>query len=261
MVPYVQFIGRIMRVTRQDAPGHPDNRGYVVSHVGLNVERWWKELKNLDGGDQLFFEELANSDRSFELDPDDATQRRRFRPPMEVLQETIDRFVEVGFLPEARDALVDDVVHALTLRGIDLETLGLDRSQLAERIQQRAPKERTGALTSIAVQPQRKRQETRRRLHERARSAASEVLKRCRLSITGFDLPRLFPELGSRNNLGAAIVLVNKSVQTFLGTRSAERDLLALEELERAYRAIDDLVDKVVSEVNSRRGGSGNAKA
>src|SRR5690606_15663467 len=48
LMPYVQFVGRIMRVVKQDAPGHPSNRGYVISHVGLNVERWWEELKDFD---------------------------------------------------------------------------------------------------------------------------------------------------------------------------------------------------------------------
>src|SRR5581483_1412742 len=31
--PYIQFVGRIMRVNVQNAPGHPDNEGVVVSHV------------------------------------------------------------------------------------------------------------------------------------------------------------------------------------------------------------------------------------
>jgi type I site-specific restriction endonuclease len=254
MVPYVQFIGRIMRVIRQGAPGHPDNRGFVVSHVGLNVDRWWDELKNLDEGDQLVFKELASSERDFSIASSKEGEQRRFRHPMEVLEEIVERFVEVGFLPEARDALVDDVVHALSLRGIGLEILGLDRQELGKRIEQQASTERTGTLLSIAVQPQKQRQETRRRLNERVRSAASEVLKRCGVSIVGFDLPRMYPELGSRNNLGAAIVLLNQQVQKFLGTSSAERDLLALEELERAYRGMDNLVEKVVADVNSKRG-------
>lgn len=261
MVPYVQFIGRIMRVVRQDAPGHPDNRGYVVSHVGLNVDRWWGELRNLDEGEQLFFGELANASREFDTTSPSPNEKRRFRAPMEVLEEIVERFVEVGFLPEARDALLDDVVHALNLGGIDLETLGLDREELGRRLVMQAPKERTGVLAEIAVQPQRQRQEARRRLNERVRSAASEVLKGCGMGITGYQLPRLFPQLGSSNNLGAAIVLINRQVQSLLGTRSAERDLLALEELERAYRAMDEIVDTIVKEVDTQSGGSDDGKA
>ena len=38
LAPYIQFVGRVMRVIIQDAPDNPDNRGYIVSHVGLNNE-------------------------------------------------------------------------------------------------------------------------------------------------------------------------------------------------------------------------------
>ena len=50
--PYIQFVGRVMRVNRQQAPGHPDNRGIVVSHVGLNLDRHWDDFKTLDAEDQ-----------------------------------------------------------------------------------------------------------------------------------------------------------------------------------------------------------------
>ena len=261
LVPYVQFIGRIMRVVRQNAPGHPDNRGYVVSHVGLNVDRWWDDLKRLDEGDQLFFKELTSAEREFQIDPADLDARRRFQPPMEVLQEVIERFVEVGFLPEAREALVDDVVHALGLRGIELQTLGINRDELGKKLEAETLRERTGTFFSIPVQPQRQRQEARRRLDERVRSAASEVLRALGMGIPGYELPRLFPKIGSKNNMGAAIVLLNLEVQRYLGTRSAERDLLSLEELEDAYRKMDDMVDAVVEQAKMAKEGGTNAEA
>lgn len=258
LVPYIQFIGRAMRVVRQNAPGHPDNRGYVVSHVGLNVERFWDDLKRFDAGEQLFFQELVDATREFEVSSSDPASPRRYRPPMEVLGEVVERFVEVGFLAEERSALIDDVVHTLALRGIDLETLGISREDLARRIQEEAISQRTGMLFPTPVQPQRRRQEARRRLNERVRSAASEVLKVTRLSITGYDLPRLIPDTASTNNVGAANVLLNREIQKFLGTATAERDLLATEELENAYQHMDDFVDNVVELIRARSRGERN---
>jgi superfamily II DNA or RNA helicase len=156
LVPYVQFIGRIMRVTRENSPGHPDNRGFVVSHIGLNVDRWWDDLKSLDKGDQLFFEQLMNSEREFQL-PDTDGDDRSYRPPMEVLEEVIDSFVEVGFLTEIREALADDVIHALHMRGVELETLGIDRRHCSTS-SDASPAPRRGTLFNIPVQPQRRRQ-------------------------------------------------------------------------------------------------------
>jgi len=66
---------------------------------------------------------------------------------------------------------------------------------------------------------------------------------------TGFDLPRRYPNTGSANNLGAAIVLLNREVQSYLKSGVAERDLLSTEELEAAYRAMDEIVDSVVAQV------------
>jgi DNA repair protein RadD len=42
--PYVQFVGRAMRVNHQHSPGHPDNRGIIVSHVGLNLDHLWDDF-------------------------------------------------------------------------------------------------------------------------------------------------------------------------------------------------------------------------
>lgn len=247
LVPYVQFVGRVMRVIRQNAPGHPDNRAYVVSHVGLNVDRWWTDLKSLDEDDQLVFQQLAESNREFALPETSATSPRRYREPMEVLNEVLDRFVEVGFLEETRAALVEDVVNVLAARGVDLETLGIDRAELEARIVAATPQERVGRIFDLPVQPQRRRQEARRRLNERVQSAANEILKTLGMKAGGYNLPRIFPGTGATNNLMAAVVLLNRAVQVFLGVASAERDLLSTEELEAAYRGVDDLVDQVLA--------------
>lgn len=261
LVPYTQFVGRVMRVVKQNAPGDPDNRGFVVSHVGLNVDRWWTDLKRLDKDDQLFFEQLANSELSFQAEPQTSSDvsRRRYRPPMEVLDEVVERFVEVGFLEETRTALVDDVIQALGARGVDLDTLGIDRRELEERISAATPRERIGKLFELPVQPQRRRREARRRLNERVRSAAGEVLRRLGITPPGFQVPRAFPGTGASNNIGAAIILLNKEVQRYVNIGTDERDLLSTEELESAYRSMDEIVEQVTMTVQMRVGRGPNA--
>lgn len=56
--PYVQFVGRVMRVVRQGMANHPDNRGIVVSHVGMNTEGHWEQFRDLDTEDQSLWAEL-----------------------------------------------------------------------------------------------------------------------------------------------------------------------------------------------------------
>lgn len=256
LVPYVQFVGRIMRVTVENAPGHPDNRGYVVSHVGLNIDRWWDELRRLDEDDQMFFEQLTNAERSF-LNPSDEEEvqrRRRFRPAMQVLEEVVERFVEVGFLEADSKALVDDVIQALQLRGVSFDTLGLSRRELEQRLLSGRAVERVGAVARSIVQPQKKRQEARKRLGERVRAGAKELLNELGLKVTGYELPRLFPEHQVSNNVAAAIILLNLEVQRFLGTSSEERDILSADELERAHEHIDELIDRAATMVHKKMG-------
>jgi DNA repair protein RadD len=256
-VPYAQFVGRIMRVTVENSPGNPDNRGYVVSHVGLNVDRWWEELRQLDGDDQAFFESLGTNERGFLLSESgstDATSRRRFRPEMIVLQETIAHYVRGKFLAEDAKAVIDDVINAMTLRGIDLASLGITREQLEENIRASiTERDQKGKILEQPVQPQRARKLSRQRLDERIRSASKQLLNELKLNAGGFDLPKLFPQTGTTNNIAAAIVLLNLEVMEYLNAGPNERDLLSSEQLIKAHDNIDTLIDSVAAKVRAKR--------
>jgi len=56
--PFVQFVGRIMRVIDQNAPDSPRNRGVVVFHAGANVARRWEDFQRYSQADQEFFDQL-----------------------------------------------------------------------------------------------------------------------------------------------------------------------------------------------------------
>src|SRR5258708_15946196 len=59
--PYVQFVGRIMRVMFQDDPSNAANHGYVVSHIGLNNDANWRDFREFDLEDQQVFREWLES--------------------------------------------------------------------------------------------------------------------------------------------------------------------------------------------------------
>ncbi len=254
-VPYVQFIGRIMRVITPNSPGNPDNRGYVVSHVGLNVDRWWDEMRQLDKDDEEFFASLANSDRDFVVpqiantSAPDVGQRKLFAPSMVVLEETIAHYVKNRFLPEDASAVLDDLVNALSLRGIDFDQLGVTRAELERRIRDNADQQDKGIVLEQSVQPQKARQQARKRLEERIRSASKQLLNELKLSVVGFDLPKKFPQTGTTNNIAAAIVLLNQQVMEYLKVGPDERDMLTREQLIQAHDNIDAIIDAVAAKV------------
>ncbi len=118
--PYVQFVGRVMRVNAERSPGHPDNRGVVVTHVGLNVDRHWADFKLLDAEDQDIIREWLNAGEVQPTEGDAAEGRRPLRGPLNVTQEIIDRFISDPFLDPNDDTLIDNLLTVAREQGIDL---------------------------------------------------------------------------------------------------------------------------------------------
>ena len=130
--PYIQFVGRAMRVNVQRAPGHPDNEGIIVSHVGLNIDRHWDDFKAIDRDDQELVHGWLEADDA-PPEPREGDGRRRLRPDMVVTEEFIDRFLSDSFLDASEDALIDNAMTVLREQGLDLEALGLTREDLQRR--------------------------------------------------------------------------------------------------------------------------------
>jgi hypothetical protein len=186
--------------------------------------------------------------------PPDVSSRRRFRPEMVVLQETIAHYITEKFLAEDARAVADDVVNAMLLRGVDLASLGISRQELEARIRGSiAEGESKGRVLEQPVQPQKARQLARQRLDERIRSASKQLLNELKFSVTGFDLPRIFPSTGTTNNIAASIVLLNLEVMEYLKAGPSERDLLSADQLIQAHDNIDTLIDSVAAKVRAKQ--------
>jgi len=56
--PFVQFVGRIMRVIKQNSPNDPLNQGTVVFHAGANIASRWEDFQHYSEADQQFFDQL-----------------------------------------------------------------------------------------------------------------------------------------------------------------------------------------------------------
>ena len=54
--PFVQFVGRIMRVIEQNKPNSPLNQGVVVYHAGSNIIGRWSDFQNFSTEDQKYIQ-------------------------------------------------------------------------------------------------------------------------------------------------------------------------------------------------------------
>jgi len=246
LAPYVQFIGRIMRVIVQGDPNHPDNLGNIVSHIGLNTDFLMEELRQLDRDDQAFFEALMSGE-----EPDlpesvlSGDGRQRLNPEMAVQREIVSSFLEEGFLNPGDEALVAELLKQAELLGLDTEAVGA-----AVRGREAAGMRTRAATDPFPVSPQRRRQEARRRLSEEVKTAAKVLLNRLDLGVVGVEIPTRFG--GSGSNLTAAVQIMNKRLNDAMGWETGKREKLSTEEIELGIAALDNILKDVTRQVAAK---------
>lgn len=247
--PYIQFVGRAMRVNVERAPTHPDNEGIIVSHVGLNIDRYWDDFKDIDQEDQELIEEWLGEGEQ-EPTPRSGGPRRRMTSEMVVTGEIVDRFLSDTYLDAADDALIENALAVLREQGVDLEALGLSREDLQRRLLA-AQQRQQPRPERLPVQPQEHREALRARLNEMERSAANRVLDALGERPGGRRIA-LLGGTGAANNIGATIALVKRAVNRHLGIESNERRDQSPETLELGIQDLDTIADGVEADLRGR---------
>jgi DNA repair protein RadD len=238
--PYVQFIGRIMRVIIQNDNRHPDNAGYVVTHIGLNTDQLLDDFKDLEKEDQLYFEDLISGAEP--VIPEEVIEgkaRKKITSDMNVKEEIISSFFEEDFIDSDDEALLDE------LRA-QAENLGFDADTLIEnlKISKKGVKQ-IKSSSSFPIIPQKQRSEAKRRLSERVKSTAKVLLNRLGLESGGKELPlKIFPYTQG-TNFTSAVQVINKEVNKFLGIQSGKRKTLKTEELIRGESELEVILNKL----------------
>ncbi|MBI2692599.1 MAG: hypothetical protein HYX29_11725 [Solirubrobacterales bacterium] len=250
--PYIQFVGRAMRVNVQRAPDHPDNEGIIVSHVGLNIDKLWDDFKAIDRDDQRLVHEWLESGDS---DPPerDGEGRRRLTPEMVVTDEFIDRFLSDDYIDESDDALIDNVINVAREQGLDLEALGISREELQQRVAA-ARARQTPEPERLTVQPQEHREMLRERLRERTQSAANTVIEALGQRAGGRRIA-LLGGTGATNNLGAVIRLMHREMNKLHGFEPGARGEESSEALQNAVNDIDLVADRVEAKLREELDG------
>ena len=243
LAPYIQFVGRVMRVVVQDSPDHPDNQGWVVSHVGLNNEERWEEFRELDLDDQALLREWLNPEQS-EHDPstrEGSGEPRRFDQGTLVDSELVSHFIDQTFLDPNDDRVLDERLALVIAPGITLGDL-VTREALRQQLLEKAPP--TEAPIAVLVTPQRRRQAARKRLEERAKAVAARVLQDLRLSRQGWQVAKAVGGAQGPNSK-TIIRLLNGEINKTLGIGSGQRKTLSSEQAEAALAALDQIGDSV----------------
>ena len=248
LAPYIQFVGRIMRVVVQKDPRHPDNYGYVVTHVGLNVDKQLEDFRDMEREDKAFFENLISGAEP-EVPPEvlAGTARMKLGSDMVVHREVISDFFEEDFLRSDDEAIYEDLrAHA--------ESLGLDADAVVEAAKKKEAEKirRVKASAPFAVLPQVERREARKRLKEEANRTAKLLLNRIGLDYGGRELAFKYAPGVTGSNFVAAVQMVNREVDKVLGIQSGKRGTLKTGDFTRGMEALETVLDTLTRRIKKR---------
>ncbi len=208
LAPYIQFVGRILRVVVQNNPGHPDNYGYVVTHSGMNLDVRLKEFKLFEKDDQKFWNDVIGG-KAPEIKRDVRSGEKRMRNTEQVVvdNEIVDSLIGEEFTTADDEDLIKELEEKF-------ESLGIDPSTAKEFFlnQKRKPKVKTeDAAEPFQVLPQREWEESKKRLNEKVNRSANMLLNRLNLKRGGRKLVN--KGINAVNDFTACITLINKEIK------------------------------------------------
>jgi DNA repair protein RadD len=228
------------------------NKVYIVSHVGLNDERWWEDFRNFDKEDQSLFAELLDA-AAGTVEGSDAAPRLTLRPFMRVLSETVEKYVQQAYLSEINDTMVTQFMDTIRASGFDPLEFGLTEEMVRMRLELSAAERRESAAFQPPVQPQRRKEALRVVVSQDARSIADVVINRLKLKHGGRDLVRHYPGRGP-HNAAILITLAQKAQNERMGLDSGQRESASIEQFERAHADAADIADRLTGAVRAKLG-------
>ena len=254
LAAYAQFIGRAMRAIPNARPG--DNVAYVITHKGLNLDRWWQDYKE-QRREAAMLQAIADDEDAHALDAADGEGSEEREPgepnlPLEartkVLDEVISHYdvdsllsIDAGVRAAAGRRVEPFEVETLRRQIDDLRARGLAIPDLDEMIEtQQAKYASPGGYHLNRTQVERRG--LLLELRDRFRRSAAAVLSELRLDYRGRELVPLAGKGDERSNYEVVIRLMQRTLNARLelpnraGRRQWQRD-----DLRAALRLVADV--------------------
>ncbi len=230
--PFVQFVGRIMRVIKNNAPGDPLNNGVVVFHAGANVARRWEDFQQYSEADKEFFDQLLPMEgidftRSDELEvqpsiPSDTAA------PIDVRSQTDVRLQEIPLIDE--DSEAQAALKTLKNKGYDSEQV----------------KQAFDRLDPVPATKARQRQAKRSGLDMRVKTTAAQVLAQRGINPEGQELDR---QRSDKTNLIVVKSAIDRLIAKSVGRKLGERSEYTRAELDQIDKDYSSIVERALQEI------------
>jgi excisionase family DNA binding protein len=233
LAPYIQFVGRILRVIVQNSPGHPDNYGHIVTHAGMNLDKRLQEFKLFENDDQKFWESVIGGE---EPEPPaeviSGKARMRLSEPAFAKSEIVESLIEEDFT-SAED---EDIIRELEIK---LESLGLDPSEARNIVLSKRPSlKMSAAAEPFQILPQREWETLKKGLHNTVNRAANLLLNRLGIPASGRELVN--HGVSAQNNFIACVTLINKEIKA---TNPKDRKEWTSQEFKKAHNDVENILN------------------
>lgn len=223
--PFVQFVGRVMRVVKQNSPGDLVNRGVVVFHVGANIANRWSDFRNFSQADQDFFADLLpevedvdfGSDGTSDRDPDETGGSNQLIP------------VEVTSTDGVTASELDPIGDFQELKK-ELASLGMTTNEAIE------------ILRRSRLSKQDQRRAGRQAINDLVNHHAGLLINQLGFKPKGRNFNK------SQDNYSWVVRELHNRVNEHIGCNSGDRENLSLEQVDEAKSAVPNLAEDIRQE-------------
>jgi superfamily II DNA or RNA helicase len=228
--PFVQFVGRVMRVVDNEQPDSPNNQATVVFHAGANVARRWSDFQQYSEADKEFFDALLPLEV---VEP--GSPNREFVPGGPTgLGPDIEVSEQFGVSLADIPLLNDDVKARQAISY--LASLALTAEQIAQAV----------ALERAPTTKQSIRRAKRVSLDEIVKTRVTALLNGRKVPVFGKGLDRTGR---SRQNFVVMKSEVDGRIAQLVGRAKGQRGDYTRSELESIEAALDDIISAAEKEV------------
>lgn len=228
--PFIQFVGRIMRVVDQNSPDSFNNKGTVVFHAGANVAKRWEDFQQYSQADQEYFdqllplEELDFSDASeLEIEPESGRS-----PHINYVRITKQDNVLLQEIPLLEDEEVKRACDILMQRG-------MSPAQYREIYEK---------LNPIKIPKVRQRQADRKALDELVKNMTGEILYSHNISPEGRELDKSY----MKTNFVLVKSAIDKKISALTGVETGKRNEMTQEQINLAKIKLPEIRNEIERE-------------
>lgn len=221
--PFVQFIGRVMRVIEQNNPKSILNQGVIIYHAGGNIIPRWNDFKEFSVADQQYFE-LTFPTEYVPVKHNDSPYIRNDKDDINVTAQTNVK-IKTSYL------LDDESIKAVEL----LKAKGL----IPENFN---PEEEI--LQNIKPTKVQQRQAKRKLLDDLIRTKVGYMLNILGLNSEGKNLDKSY----MTSNFVFLKSKLDKEINSLIGIEKNMRNEMDIDQIELGISSIDQITERILKE-------------